>query len=409
MKHILLSLLLILLLTSCSAPLEPAPQEEVISTLPVVENTNPVAATQPPAATEEVVLPTETEPVVQAFWLAYAGPDSNIWLMDVQSGTKEAVTLNGSAQQAAAAGESSVRYSDPKWSSDGRYLAFAMQRMTILSDRADFQDSVMVYDTKTQEVRPVIENQFLAGFNWRPGTHEISFALSTDPNYFTGRGVVDAALAKGVQSINVESGEQQVIVAPQGYSLVLPRWSVDGRTVTFNEVYLMEGSGQFAFYDLDAQQYFSWGKPVGGYDLTPDGSLLAYDNLTYTPNGEERIFMANLQGGNEAIFSPTPLLENAYAFGPHFSPDGAYLAYLTSTAFNEPALYQLVVQPVGGGEARTLLENENISSVVWSPDGEWLAAAAGQYDVSQIVLVNFADGTSQALGEGWMPAWQPIQ
>ena len=119
--------------------------------------------------------------------------------------------------------------------------------------------------------------------------------------------------------------------------------------------------------------------------------------------------MANLQGGNEATFSPTPLLENAYAFGPHFSPDGVYLAYLTSTAFNEPALYQLVVQPVGGGEARTLLENENISSVVWSPDGEWLAAAAGHYDVSQIVLVNFADGTSQMIGEGWMPAWKPIQ
>ena len=90
---------------------------------------------------------------------------------------------------------------------------------------------------------------------WKPQTHIIAYGEMTDPNYFTGRGKVDASLAKGILGLDVDSGETLELVKPQGFSLVNPKWSADGRFLSFDEVYLMEGRGNFAYYDFEKGEY----------------------------------------------------------------------------------------------------------------------------------------------------------
>ena len=119
------------------------------------------------------------------------------------------------------------------------------------------------------------------GFSWRPGTHIISYSLMTDPNYFTARGAVDESLAKGILGFDVDTMQAMELVPPQGYSLIWPHWSPDGRFVGFDEILYMEGRGNFAYYDFEDQEYISWKRPIGSYQWSQDGENLVYDYLTY--------------------------------------------------------------------------------------------------------------------------------
>jgi len=413
MKHLLFGLLVVLFLSSCSvSPALTSQPDEIIS-----ETTNTAEIRIYPTNTAEMdqsIQEVTAQPVTNetttesttSDWVAYVNSDTNIRLINVLTGAVEEITLDGNPEMNMVVGESRVQYSDPRWSSDGRYLAFVMERMTLLADRADFQDNIMVYDVDNGTLNLILENQLLAGFNWQPGTNILSYAVITDSGYFTGKGEVDASLAHGILGVDVESGEQTELVKPQGYSLVLPRWSADGRFVMFNEIYLMEGSGQFAYYDLETQEYVTWEKPVGGYDLSPNSELISYDLLTYTPNGEEKIFINNLTGDNEVLFS-APLSENEYAFAPKFSPDGITLAYQIGSVGLESGLSRLVVQPLERDEPQTVYEGELIGDVVWSPDGTSLLVSIGPYEKPQLVLVNLANGSTRILTNGWKQSWQP--
>lgn len=413
MNRLITSLIVVFLLSSCASAVVPTTQP--VDTISVPQNT--IENLPEPTITKEKEMPTQEEitkpeedlttPETHASsWAAFVGYDGNIRLLNVKTGEQKDITLDASTEPNVAVGESRVLYNDPKWSSDGKFLAFIMEKMTQLSDRADFQDHIMLYDADSGELKILLENQQLAGFRWQPEKPVLSYAIITEPAYFTGRGEVDSALAHGIFAINVLTNEKYELVKPQGYSLVSPRWSADGTIVSFNEIYLMEGSGQFAYFNLETQEYVSWEKPIGNYDLSSSGERITYDNLTYVPGGEERIYINNLSGENESLFS-APLSENEYAFAPKFSPDDKNLVYQVASLGTEPVLSRLFVKPMDGGEPRFLIEGEIIGDVIWSPDGTSLLLSVGPYQESQLVLVNYEDGTSEILTEGWMAAWQP--
>jgi Tol biopolymer transport system component len=67
---------------------------------------------------------------------------------------------------------------------------------------------------------------------------------------------------------------------------------------------------------------------------------------------------------------------------PRWSPDGRYLAFLSTRAGDEPQLYLIAVD---GGEARQLTRMPNdVSSPAWSPDG------------SRIAFISSVDATERA-------------
>ncbi|MDD5369041.1 MAG: hypothetical protein PHQ40_08150, partial [Anaerolineaceae bacterium] len=240
---------------------------------------------------------------------------------------------------------------------------------------------------------------------WKPYSPLITYSLATPPEYFTNRAVHDPKFAKGIWSINVENGLMEELVPPsRGFSLVDPHWSQDGRLLGFAEVIAMEGSGNFAYYDLEAAQYHALEQSIGEYTWLPGIKRIAYDRLTYAPTGTEQIWTSDLNGKNEQLVSTQ--VKPGYAFGPLASPKGDMLAYWVSNA--DATTLALTVQPVLGGDARKLKEFDQVNHTAWSPSGEALVVSVGAYNQRQVIVVTINDGMTKSIAEGGEPAWQPI-
>ncbi len=406
MKRLFFTVILFSLLLAGCMPLAAVP---VSSTTSNGGGNEPTIEVIPADPTEEV-LPVEPDGGIggpstpSARWVAYLGTDGNIWLINAVDGEKKQITSDAatfSSDNTATV----VTYQSPKWSSDGLFLAFERQIGTPHDQGYEFAFALMVYDYDTGETKIVIEGQQTAGFAWRPGTHLLSFALASQPGYFVTRGGVDSSLATGISAVDIDTMSGSRLVAPEnGFSLVNPVWSPDGMTVSFDELLYMEGRGNFAFYDFAAGKYTAWNKAIGGVSWAPDGSKLLADYLNYMPNYTERVFQINRDGSSE--FQLSPDAENSYAYNPLYSPDGSQIAYIQVTGM-EPDMVNELVLIDAAGVTRPLTKLTQVYYMSWTPDGQNLLVATGNYPEVKTVLVSLEDGSQTELTDGWQAAMRP--
>jgi hypothetical protein len=179
--------------------------------------------------------------------------------------------------------------------------------------------------------------------------------------------------------------------------------------VAFAEVFAMEGSGNFAYYDMETKEYVRREQAVGTFDLLPDGSGLVYDLMTYMPNGTERIWKVNLDWTDAQRISPD--YTEGYAYLPRLSPDGLQVAYFKGLGEpGEPMLdrSELFVQPlVETNDPRSLGMVESPLTLEWLADGKSLLLTVGPQDSLEIILVRLEDASVVKLAEGNFPAMQP--
>lgn len=408
-RFIFLSMISIIALAACSPIIDKQadPVTDVIQTpTQTIETQTPLVEVPQPTATEiPTQVPTSTTEPEIANWIAYVGLDGNVQLVDPRNGNQKALTVDGLSMTITST-EPYIQYSNPNWSSDGLLLAFKKTIITPLPDRYDFQDSLIVYYMNTEESVEILSGETFTGFSWRPGTHMISYSLMTDPNYFTARGTVDESLAKGIMGFDFDTMQTLELVSPQGYSIVWPHWSANGRYVGFDEILYMEGRGIFAYYDFEDQEYISWDRAIGNYQWSQDGELLVYDYLTYAANGEERIFINDRYDEDETQIGDTE--ENFYLSNPLFSVDDEQIIYKETDLSLEANATQLVLMDLESKEIEIILEPADVFDVIWSPDGETILVVIGPYNSPTLMEVNLYDLTTRELGNGWWPAWQPI-
>ena len=413
-RFLLLSLMVVLVLSGCNVITS---SQAYVDGQPVdapptsVEVLQPIVTDTP----DEVIMDDQPIPVESGDyqtggfyqnWVAFEDENTNIAMVNPVTGEIKQITENGNAVIETNVGGQTIQFSNPTWSSDGELLAFKQVVLTRETEHLDTMMNLWVYEPASETSWMVLEDVFYTGFSWKPDSHIISYGLFVEPGYFTARGQVDASLAHGIMQVDVKSGEISELVAPQGFSLVQPKWSPDGTIISFDEVWLMEGRGNFAWYDLSTSTYHSFEKAIGNYDWSPAADVLAYDILTYIPSGEERIMVSDRMGNLEELFSVS-VEEGSFAFSPRFSPNAAQLAYIVGQgSIDQVDGYQLMVQAVDSSEATMLLESEQIETYAWSGDGSFLAAASGFYGSAKIVVIDVLNGTITEVAQGWNPVWQ---
>lgn len=383
----------------------PTPVEEFETAAPV-DTAAPNAA--PTAAATDVPAATAVPPA-QPGLLAYIARDGNITLKDLADGSETKVTAD--ATKITTGADGMVDYYDLAWSSDGQLLAAQRVEGKPVDSGLQFSFSLVVLNMATNTLKEVLTGPMTAGFAWRPGTHHLTYALSVDENYFTSRAELDETKARGIWAIDVDAGGEPVEIVPPsgGFSVVSPQWSADGRIVAFAEVYAMEGSGNFAYYNMETNEYVRREQAIGTYDLMPDGSELVYDLMTYMPSGTERIWKVNLDWTGAKQISPD--YTEGYAYMPRLSPDGQQVAYFKGLGEGgEPMLdrSELFVQPVvETDDPRSLGMIVSPLSLEWLADGKSLLLTAGPQDAQEIITVLLENASVVKLAEGSFPAMQP--
>jgi len=385
----------------------PTPAVETIAVeTPMVEPET--AAPADTRAPEPTPIPTG-EPKTLNSMLAYVGSDGNLHLKDLLSGEDTALTKD--AAQLAAGAEEEVSYSSLAWSSDGLLLAYQRLNARLIAAGVEYHFSLWVYDPAAATHTEVLSDVQTAGFAWRPGTHVLTFANTVREGYFTERAAVDAALAAGIWGVDVDAAGAPFEMVPPagGYTVVAPHWSTDGRIVAFDEIFGMEGTGNFAFYDMETAEYTRREQQVGGYDLASDGSWLVFDTLTYIPGGMERIWRVNLDWTGALRISPH--YGEGYAFFPRLSPDDSQVAYLKGTGLpGETSMdeYEIFVQPVvETTDPPSLGRVLSPMTLEWMPDGQSLILTVSAPSDPEIIAVRLSDARVDKLADGTYPAVRP--
>ncbi len=399
---VFVSLIALIALAGCSPLIVGSPSDSMPTPMVEVSTPEPIATDQPTEA------PTSEATAAPEKLLAYVNYEGNLVLKSLPTGEEVQLTSDATGEMVVD-GVGMIRYNQLAWSSDGTLLAFQREEGKQISEGLDFSFFLQVYDVQSGQVKTLLEDVMTAGFAWQPGTHQIAYALSTEPGYFAARGSVDSAMAKGIWTVDADSGATAEQVKPErGFQLVNPQWSPNGQVVGFEEIEFMEGRGKWGYFDLGEGVYRALDQQLGNYDWMPDGSGVVFDTMVYIASGMERIWKANRDGSGALRISPH--YGEGYSFLPTLSPSGEQVAYYSEFGdVNEPSMLEtrLYVQPLEEVEPRELAELEQVYNLAWSSDGANLILSHGEYNAQVIVQVHLAEGTVTELASGSWPALQP--
>jgi Tol biopolymer transport system component len=419
LNRLVIQFILSAFVAACAAPVAgPTPPQLVETEAPLASDTAPPLepattttqssptdsdiAEEPPTPTAEPSATPTAEPKGLDDWLAYVDADLNLWIMNPATGESLALTDDALPFQPNVDQET-VTYCCAQFSSDGSLLAYRREQGRQTEQAYEYTYSLWVYELDTGESRLVLDELALH-YAWKPGEHLIAYGPEISFDYFIGD-EQRAQFANGIWALDVDSGETYELVAPErGFALAFPRWSPDGRFLSFDEIQYMEGRGLFAYYDLETQEYIAWDEVIGNYDWSPDGELIAYDTLAYISQGIERIWLRE-RTGQAREFSP--LFDPGSASYPVFSPQGDRIAYLAAIGGPETTRYSLMLQDLDSDEPRDLGQFEGVYELAWTSDGTSLVFAAGPYEAREIVQVLVEDGSAASLAVGAQPALQP--
>ena len=380
--------------TAANAPGETSAARTLV---PTSVSTTPTPVSSPTSDWDPAAATAIPEASIPA--LTYLGPDSNVWVLESGSETPRQVTFDANLMGSDSA---AVEYGYPRLSSDGTLLAYSREVGTPVASGYDFTTGLWVTNLTTGEQRQIMDGR-PAGMAWKPDSHLLSYGTAVDLEYFITRGEPDSTLANGISAIDLDSGETLELVAPErGYALSSPKWSPDGHFLAFTEVFNMEGSGLFAYYDLEGQEYVAWDEPVGRVSWSPDGELLTYARHTYAATGEERLYLRPRQG-SEQLLGPD-YDGPAYAIYPIFSSAGNQIAYLAFLEGPMTGIATIMVLDLAGGEPKSLGQFEDVWELAWVPDRSHVVFSFGPYKSRQIIALNISDGSQTVLATGSQPA-----
>lgn len=128
------------------------------------------------------------------------------------------------------------------------------------------------------------------------------------------------------------------------------------------------------------------------------------DKLAWDTNSGKIIYVSGVDGFNPAA-APVP---PGFVASPSLSPDGQKVAFLYSP--KNDGRYDIWVTSVAAQDAEQDTSTRNVSDVVWSPTGDWLAYVQNWSENTlegQISLIRPNGDDAHTLVKGDSPDWSP--
>jgi dipeptidyl aminopeptidase/acylaminoacyl peptidase len=317
-----------------------------------------------------------------AKWVAYVvktaklKEDKNyeqIWMVAATGGTAIPLTAE------------KVSSSHPRWSPDGKYLAFLSARGGGTGeDEEEGKAQVWILNHEGGEAQQLTETaQEVKNFEWSPGADRLVLVLQ------------DASPDEVEAAKHKEDSKAKPTPRP---------WVVDRLHFKEDEAgYLSRRRTHlyvFGVADRKLKQITS-----GDYDDTapawsPDGSKIAFASNRTAPDPDLNfntdiwvVEAGNTDSGKTLVRVTT---NEGPEDTPAWSPDGKWIAYTTQL---EPKLFdystvQIAVSPAAGGEARVFTRalDRNSSLPAFSADGKWIYFIADDDGTQQLLRVPATGG-----------------
>jgi TolB protein len=181
---------------------------------------------------------------------------------------------------------------------------------------------------------------------------------------------------KEIWSMDYDGSGQQELTFYKGLS-VTPAVSIDGKMFAFTYFaqderngHLVDTNPVIVLHSTDPNRKLTFYNPMSSIvatpEFTPDGQHVLFGTKIGSDK-DEKIYMANLKGGELAAISHVTAIEEEPKVNPK---NGSQIAYISGRTGHP----QLWLMGIDGGGAEMLTNGEGeVSNPSWSPDGRWLA------------------------------------
>ncbi len=247
-----------------------------------------------------------------------------------------------------------ARDSSPRWSPNGRRIAFVSTR-----DDPDPEDDNHIYNIYVMNADGSGQTRLTdnpaadRGPRWSPNGRRIAFASTRDGNY-------------EIYVMNANGSGQTRLTDNSALDLH-PRWSPDGRRIAFAstrdgnyEIYVMNANGSVQTRLTD--------NPAADRDprWSPDGRRIAFASTRDDPDPDDdnriyNIYVMNADGSGQTRLTYNSALD----LDPRWSSDGRRIAFASTRDGNYETY---VMNADGSGQTRLTYNSAFDLSPSWSPD-----------------------------------------
>lgn len=297
-------------------------------------------------------------------WVAYV---VNVVDKQANRGKRSIWLVSASGGDARQLITSSRNDDTPRWSADGKWIAFLSTR--------DGAPQIFVAAADGSGQRKVTEVPLgVADFTWSPDGKMFAFSTEVYP---------ECADLK-CTATKAEAADASKVKAVVADRLLYRHWS-DFKLGKRSHVFVVAGTGgepkDLTPGDFDSPP-FSLGDPLA-YDFSPDGKEIVFARNTdkqeaLSTNNDLFIVPVSGSAGNDAAKRITGA-NTGYDSTPRYSPDGRWIAYRSQTRNGyEADRFKLMLYDRQSGTSKELSAGFDrwVNELVWSPDSKNLFIVA---------------------------------